>query len=86
MLMEHAGGNELYNIYSTNIEKYLPSKFDYTQVSGPTVNRPLFGSLIKQVGAIVDKLSNEELANFSWFQAVLYCLILVQHVQNEVAQ
>lgn len=55
-------GNELYNIYSTNIEKYLPSKFDYTQVSGPTVNRPLFGSLIKQVGAIVDKLSNEELA------------------------
>lgn len=56
-------GKELCEIYSAEIQKYLPARFDYTQVAGPTVSRPLFGNLIKQVGRIVDNLSNEELAD-----------------------
>lgn len=56
-------GKELFEIYSAEIQKYLPARFDYTQVAGPTVSRPLFGNLIKQVGRIVDNLSNEELAD-----------------------
>eukprot|EP00435_Cladocopium_sp_Y103_P064466 s13_g26.t1 len=75
LLAQQRGVGELFEIYSAEIQKYLPASFDYTQVAGPTVSRPLFGNLIKQVGrnlsralprqtlvGIVDNLSNQELA------------------------
>ena len=57
-----SSGKELFDIWSSDIERYLPSRFHYPQAAGPTIQRPLFGNLIKKVGKIVQNLDEEELA------------------------
>eukprot|EP00439_Symbiodinium_sp_Y106_P005476 s4631_g1.t1 len=37
----------VYDIYTSDLDRYLPTYFDYTQANGPTVRRPLFGNLTK---------------------------------------
>jgi len=53
----------VYDIYTSDLDRYLPTYFDYTQANGPTVRRPLFGNLTKEVKKIVDNLSDAELSD-----------------------
>lgn len=52
---------KLYETYSSDLEKYFPTKFEFSQMHGPVLTRPLFGGLISKVTQIVDKLSDDEL-------------------------
>ena len=64
-LVASEGKLQVHKVYSADLEKYLPTEFEYTQMNGRAVTRPLFGDLIQQVTKIVDKLSDEELADLA---------------------